>query len=371
MKKRILLFMGMFLSLFSCMDDDSLYEKNKLDLTADTDLRSYIENQRGLFIVNEGNFMYDNATLSYYLIDSAKLINTVFERVNAVPLGDVAHSMVIRNGLGYIVINNSGKIYVIDITTFKIVGKITGLVSPRYIHFLSDDKAYVTDLYAKAITIVNPETFQITGSISVNNYETQFYQHPTEQMVQIGKNVYVNCWSYDNKVLVIDSEKDMLVDSFEVISQPKVMVADCNNKLWVLSDGGADGNSFSYERSGLTCIDPETGEIERVFRFGLDDNPTSLSLNGNKDTLFVLNHHVWKMAVNASRFPETPFLKSPYESVTGGFYNMAVDPVYSDIYVTDAVDNVQRGYVYRYSQSGVPLDTLQTGIIPGALCFKP
>ncbi|HNW50781.1 MAG TPA: hypothetical protein PKH79_06835 [Prolixibacteraceae bacterium] len=369
--KKILFYIGLFISMLSCMDDDAVYEKNKLDLTADADLRNYITHQRGLFIVNEGNFMYDNATLSYYLIDSAKVINNIFERVNGVPLGDVAHSMVIRNGLGYLVVNNSGKIYVIDISTFKITGKITGFVSPRYIHFLDDNKAYVTDLYAKAITIVNPQTFQITGSISVNNHESQFYQHPTEQMVQVGKKVFVNCWSYDNKILVIDSEKDMVIDSFEVISQPKVMVVDRYNKIWVLSDGGAEGNPFSYERSGLTRIDPESGEIEKVFRFEQDDNPTSLSMNGTGDTLFVLNHHVWKMAVTASRFPDVPFLRSPYESITGGYYNLIVDPVYSDIYVSDAVDNIQRGYVYRYSQSGVPIDTFQTGIIPATLCFKP
>lgn len=372
MMKKLLLYIGMVIFLFACMNDDAIYEKKKLDLNADPSLKDYITNQRGVFIVNEGNFMYDNATLSYYLIDSMKVLNNLFERVNGFPLGDVAHSMEVHNGLGYIVINNSGKVYIIDINSFKAVGKITGLVSPRYIHFISDTKAYITDLYAKSITIVNPSTLQIIGSIQVNNYETRFYQHPTEQMVQLGNKVFVNCWSYDNKILVIDSEKDIVTDSIEVISQPNSMVIDRYNKLWVLSDGGDEGNPYAYERPGLTRINPETMEIERVFRFNLEDNPLSLCLNGSKDTLFLIDHHVWKMAIGDSKFPETPFLISPYEDAfSGGFFSLKVDSVNSDIYLADAVDNVQCGKIYRFSLSGEPIDTFQTGIIPGSFCFKP
>ena len=52
----------------------------------------------GLFILNEGNFQYGNATLSYYDPAARKVENEVFYRANAMRLGDVAQSMTVRGG---------------------------------------------------------------------------------------------------------------------------------------------------------------------------------------------------------------------------------------------------------------------------------
>ena len=70
------------------MDDDAWYEMNVLDVKFDTSLNNAISRQTGVFVLNEGNFMYDNASLSYYDLDSMKVLNQVFYRTNGVPLGD-------------------------------------------------------------------------------------------------------------------------------------------------------------------------------------------------------------------------------------------------------------------------------------------
>ena len=318
----------------------------------------------GLFITNEGNFQYGNATLSFYDPVSKHVENELFYRANAMKLGDVAQSMVIRDGIGWVVVNNSHVIFAIDINTGKEIGRIVNLTSPRYIHFLSDEKAYVTQIWDNRIFIVNPSSFSITGYIECPDMTME--QGSTEQMVQVGKYVYTNCWSYQNRILKIDTETDKVVAELEVGIQPTSLVLDKNNKIWTVTDGGYSGSPYGYEAPSLYKIDPVTFTIEKRFRFSLGDWPSEVQLNGDGSKLYWINDDIWEMDVDKGTLPSKPFIAAKGTI----YYGLTVDPVKGDVYVADAIDYQQQGQILRYSKEGELLDTFYVGIIPGAFCWK-
>ena len=319
---------------------------------------------RGLFICNEGNFQYGNATLSYYNPETCEVENEVFFRANAMKLGDVAQSMTMYNNRGWVVVNNSHIIFSIDLDTFKEVGRVTGLTSPRYIHFLSDQKAYVTQIWDNRIFIINPTRYEITGYIEVPNMTME--QGSTEQMVQKGKYLYVNCWSYQNRILKIDTDTDSIVSELEVGIQPTSLVLDRNGKLWTVTDGGYEGSPYGYEAPALYRIDPESMTIEQEFKFRRGDAPSEIQINGSLDTIYWINDDIWAMSVEAERVPVRPFLDSRGTI----YYGLTVDPTNGDVYIADAIDYTQQGKIYRYSSDAELIDEFYVGIIPGAFCWK-
>lgn len=318
----------------------------------------------GLFIINEGNFQYGNATLSYYDPAAERVENEVFYRANAMRLGDVAQSMTVHGDTGWIVVNNSHVVFAVDLDTFKEKGRITRLTSPRYMHFVSDTKAYVTQIWDNRIFVVDPSRYEITGYIECPDMTSE--SGSTEQMVQCGRYVFVNCWSYQNRILKIDTETDEVVDELTVGIQPNSLVKDRYGRLWTITDGGYEDSPYGHERPALYRIDAETFSVERKFEFPLDGSPSEIAINGAGDTLYWIDGDVWRMSVDDDRLPVRPFISSAGTK----YYGLTVDPRSGEVYVADAVDYRQQGLIRRYSAEGGLTDEFRAGISPGAFCWK-
>lgn len=355
LRKHIWLIMALLAVVYSCSDEP--VEIVYADLGG----------KKGVFIASEGNFMYGNSSLSFYDKVNKVVYNQVFYARNRAPLGDVAQSITSDGKNLYIVINNSGKIVVTDPVTLEFKTAITGLVSPRYIHFVTPNKAYVSDLYARQITIFNPVTLEKTGFIRVSDGKFHSTGHSTETFTQIGDQVFVTCWSNGNQLLIIDPQTDTVSDSISVPMQPKKMVADVGGKLWVYADGGIPGTSGITPKPALVRVDPETLTMEQIFyldsRRGFSGD---LQLNPTRDTLYVMAENLYKMPVSARRFPDTAFI----EAGNRLFFSLGVDPDNGDIYLSDAIDYMQSALLYRYSSGGTALDSFRIGINPGAFWFN-
>lgn len=365
MKKSI--FLLLLTSLVACSCGDDLM----------TGGVQYDRQGEGVFICNEGNFMYGNASLSYYDPEKREADNQVFYNANNFPLGDVCQSMSIIGGRGFVVVNNSGKVFVIDINTFKYLGVIKGLTSPRYIQQVSDDKIYISDIYSPFIAIADPKTLDVTGRVYMGTRNGPGKVNGTEQMVMHGNYVYVCSWSYNNKIYKIDTRTDEVVDSIGVTKQPNSMVLDKNGKIWVLSDGSYKGSPYGQERASLIKIDAGRFAVEAIMDFPtMECSPSELCINGARDRIYfingswagegVANSGIYTMGVEETTLPSAPLIPEDGRL----FYALAIHPKTGEIYFSDAIDYVQRGIVFRYSADGRRIDEFKVDIIPGAFCFK-
>jgi len=326
----------------------------------DPDTTKVVTYENGIFIVNEGNYNWGNASVTYVDNKDNTVIQDIFAKSNNRSLGDVAESMTITGNLGYLLINNSNKIEVVSLKDFKSVKTISGLHSPRYLQIIDSTKAYATNLQ-NYISIIDLRTNSVTGTIKTTSW--------TENMIPFGKFMMVTSIGMFSEpsskrkaqVLIIDTETDSIVDSIQSGKEPIGLAIDKKQKVWVLCSGGYD----NYEPPSLLRINPELRMVEKVFTFPDLQVPSRLCINPGGDTIYFLKGGVYQMPVTSAALPETPLIAGDGHL----FYGLNIHPVTGRIYVSDAKDYVQNGTAYQYSVRGELIRQYTTGRIPGSFCF--
>ena len=357
MKKNQLLTMalGAIVLLGSCTKDPE---------TAKPEVPSEELFKSGVYFVNEGGFGASNASIDLFNRDSNKVYENIFEAVNGRPLGDVAQSMYIKNGKGYIVLNGSGKIEVINITNAQSIATITGFSSPRYMVFKDTSTAYVSDWSSNTVKEINLVTNTIVRSISVG-------EGPEGLLIANNKLYVTNSGGYgiDSTISVIDLSTKLETKKFVVGDAPTAIFEDANAKLWVLCRGsyGVDFMTSDDDTEGkLVEFNSSQEDILKSIKIGnKGDHPDKIKMNESKNTFYFLSSYnflsgVYKFNITDVAAPSSPFIE-------GYYYGIGYDKVNDEIYLADALDFKQRGLMKRYSSTGVLINTYTTGIIPNGI----
>lgn len=308
----------------------------------------------GFFIINEGNYLAGNGSLSFFSYDSLKVFNNLFLKLNGFPLGDIAFSAIADEENISIVVNNSGKIVIAGRDDLKLDGTIQNLISPRYIRSINQSKAYVSSLFSDSITIVDQGAKLVSGYINLGR--------SSEYIALSGSFAYISNWAGGNSLSIINTETDQLVKTITLSTDPGNIVIDHQGYIWVLCNGGWTNEEYP----ALYKLMPETGQIVEELLFNkLTDSPTELCVDSTGKLLYYLNGGIFRLSTDDLQIPTVPFI----ESAGKNFYGMEIDPARGNILVTDAIDYMQNGIVYLYSESGEEIISFRTGIIPGSFCF--
>lgn len=316
----------------------------------------------GIFIINEGNYNWGNATVSFIDEKTGNVQQNIFQKANQRSLGDVAQSMGIFRDFGLILVNNSNKVEVVDLKDFKSVKSITGFTSPRYLAIVDSNKAYVSNL-KKDITVINLKDFTVERTIQTPTWTEGLIKFDHYVFVTSIGNYYSSNMNRKAQIYVIDTDKDIIVDSIVTGKEPLGIVMDRKQKIWVLCTGGYD----HFEAPSLLRIDPGLRLIEKTFTFPSNSGiPSRLCINPTADTLYFIKDGIYQMPVASAELPSTSFIKSEGRL----FYGLSIHPRSGAIFVSDAIDYVQNGMVYQYHQkTGQLIRSYTAGRIPGSFCF--
>lgn len=313
-----------------------------------------VENSDRVFVCNEGNFQFGNSSVSVLFPRDTTIVNNYYRNANNKPLGDVCQSITFFQNRGYIVVNNSSKVVVVNDLDFREIGVISNLESPRYLLPVSNSKAYVSDLYANAIHVINLNSLSKESEIPMAGW--------TEEMSLIYGFAFVTCRAQPY-LYVVETVDNKVVDSIAVSKGAGSMVVDHLDRLWVSCSVGVSGSTSS----SLYCIDPASREV--IKSFNLDPGETSIShleLSSSKDSIYFIKDHIYKMSVEANELPSTAFINSEGRL----FYGLGVSSRSGDVFISDAIDYNQRGRIFQYSAAATLKWSYLAGIIPGNISFQ-
>lgn len=336
MKKNIFYILVLII-FYSCVKDKpNVQSPGSINITAD----------HKVYITNEGSFMYNNSSVTFYNPETKEVISDVFKTQNPnYTLGDVCQSIIKIQNSYYLVINNSGKIVEVNSDDFKVKSTINGFTSPRYILPVSFAKAYISDLYANKIAVLNLTTHQITNYIPINGW--------TEQMCLFYNKAFV-LNPFKMYCYVIDVLQDNLMDSIYIGKYASGIVLDKNDKLWILCSGDNTVN----DHPKLHCIHPINLQIEKTFVFNSNEQPNHLIIDSKRENLYYINQHIFKMNIYNNTLPITPFVSNSGNN----FYSVFWSNFDDNLYISDAMDYVQNSTIYRYNSDGQLIHTFKAGI---------
>ena len=325
--------------IFSCN------EKDKPPLLSD------IAKNEGFFLVNEGTFGFGNASLNYINLkdESKNTGNDLFYNANNRKVGDVFQSMNYINGNLWLVLNNSGKIEIVNSQNFKSIASIKNLKSPRYSLEIIPGKVYVSDLNSNYINIINSVDFTKTGEIKCVGW--------TEEMLLFEQKVWITNHN-SNYLYVINPQNDVITDSIKLAWGGSSLLSDKYGKIWVL----CSGDIIKNKTGGLFCINAKNLKIEKEILFDKTDfNPFKLKQTENNDSIMFICKGIYKFSKNDNNLPLLPFIK---ELTGSSFYGLTIDKNDGNIFVADAYDYVSNGKIHKYSASGNFLKSYKAGVVP-------
>lgn len=359
-KLSVLLYLA--LALASC-ESDPVVGPDHNDTTIVT------KDTRALYVLNEGAYGSNNATLDVLLItrnqtvidsanrkDTIVTFDTLYQKDRIAGLGDVGNDLKLINGKLYAVLNNSNQIVVVDPSNATEVSRMNFAAGsgPNKIANIGGGKALVTKLYDLTLDVVDLASNTIAGTVKI--------ERRSNDIGVLNNKAFI---SADTQSIVIwDLESDSIQMVVNVPYGPQQIYVDSvNNQIIVACQGNfADAASNSY----LVYISASTGEILEMEQVDAGVYAIGRLIPGPPGKIFMLGGgKVRAIQLAARTIASAPLLTSPKQYYGGGY-----DAQTNALYLGDAAGFTGLGAVDVYNATtGALLKSYEAGIAPAHFAF--
>ncbi len=335
-----------------------------------------ITNTSGVVVVNQGNFLSNNGTISFINLLNDSVQNNLFNNSNGRSIDGIIQDYEEINNIGIVLVDNSaaGKdvIEIITPSTFKSIATLPAgeIENPRKVIKAGEMKAYIT-CYGE--TGVYPDYFANNGYIAVLDLKTNkitkkiILGKGVEQLFKVGNEVFVGNASDDNQnVAIVNSQTDEFLKNVKIGKSASVIGADINNKLWLYTEGKFLKTSTDFSKIESYTITYPEGKKATSSNFAFSkDKKSIIFVDSYYDAAdsYKQKGNTKQIDVNTTNNPFSEFSPRIFSS-------LGVNPTNGDVYAGITPSYVTNGYVARYKSNNTLIDSLKVGIGPVKFFFR-
>ncbi len=303
-----------------------------------------------VLVCHEGNFRSGNAGIGLLNLATNQWDENAFQTFAGRALGDVCQSATLWNGEWWVVVNNSGKVEILKANDFTPQKTLEGLTSPRFLLPVSNTKAYLTDLYANKIWIIDGLSKSISGSIPFQGWGE-------EMVMQNGKVWVVN--RKKNILYGIDFQTNLISDSITFSGNLSSIAQGPTGKIWVGFERGRGTDA------GIALVNTGSLSLEKTWTNMEVGYPLSFQSSVTGDSLFFVKNQVYLLKSTDTEWPIADIL----DGKTGNFYGLGYDKNRKELWASDAKDYQQKSKLIRKNLSDGSIREYTGGIISSRFYF--
>lgn len=319
-------------------------------------------NLKGMFVVCEGNYGTADGDITYYNTSDSTTVKSLYYSANSTEIGDVVQAFAIADTLGFIVVNNSQKVTVVNMKDFSVIKTLDGFSYPRSIIRADENTMYVTNgngFSGNCIYSIDLETLEKSDTLEISK--------GLESIISVGSKAYVAVsggWNNDgNTVIEIDPGTFSIVKTYNVASCPVDLVSDKDKNIWVYCKGMPDYSGYpevSYTGMGICKINVSTDNVS-TFSFSSMSSPGIYNITVSRDgsTIYYLNGGLYAMSASDAILPSASMIGQ-------SFYGVDVDPQTGNIICLDAVNSK----AVAYNSAGSLQFDFETSRFPVSVIFS-